>query len=84
MDSLKNMACNLIRKNKKFKKFYLEIRLKKLQSKIENEIESIIYFYPKEAARMDVIENNFPSSSIPKIRIEISATQKLLDNIYKN
>jgi len=84
MDLLKNMACNLIKQNKALKKLYLEIRLKKLYNKIDNEIQSIIYYYPKEAARMDNIEGNFPLSSLPKIRIKISATQKLLANISKN
>lgn len=78
------MACNFIKKNKALKKFCLERRLKKLKNKVDYEIESIICMYPKEAARMDNIESNFPSSLFPKIRIEISATKKLLENISKN
>ena len=78
------MACNLLKKNKKLKRIYLEHRLKRLRKKFDDEVETIILMYPKEAARMDAIENSFPSCVFKKIKIEISATEKLLSNISKN
>lgn len=84
MNLQKNMLCRIVKKNKKIKTFCLKRRLKKLENKIDREIENIIFMYPVEASRMDNILESFPLSSLVETSLKLSATKKLLLNISKN